>query len=1104
MSVIKQRLVLAHWMVHQLGFADYEAGFTTLNEALKKCALGWDEQNVFFYRRELESVLAENLDCSITTDELIAYDLNIVTHWQAITHLRNQRENREIYPLPFQYLILLFSEFYLDYWTRAKRDASTELLDRLNDYRGQFNHRFAELATRDRKKMEIPLFRPDDLHKLAIWAATGSGKTLVMHCQHLQLQHYIRERKLEKQFNKTFLITPNEGLSAQHLDDLHLSGIPARRFSKNNQTSLPGFDERGLIEVIEISKLKEKSGITTVDIAELGTNNIVLIDEGHRGLAGEVEFKNRQALCAEGFSLEFSATFGQSLNSLPAAKAQEMGDLYAQSILFDYSYKRFYHDGYGKEFEILNYDRRPGAHAAEVQHRYLIACLARFFQQCKLYEDERQAFQPYLLESPLMILVGGSVTGKKQYDEESGNEENREETDVIQAIRFFARFCSQETEAVAALDTLLRGQLSFGDGGAEFARAFSYLQHRYPVTSDDAAARLYADILKLCFHSAHAAPIHADYFTGSINEIGLRVGQSPDYFGVIKVGEGKKLWDLIAADSATKEGQRSLVANEREFGVSLFDGIKDEQSKTRVLIGAKMFTEGWSCWRVSAMGLINVGRNEGSEIIQLFGRGVRLKGKGFGLKRSSARRDDEHPEHLIELETLNVFGIRADYMETFRDFIDEEGVVKESNKVEITLPTIENLARTDLKVILPKKDKPDFKETTVFPLTKKRLRGFVTADWYGRLSSLKSRFRLTDSNNDQTPPEPQRLNSENLRFLDYNEIYLAALRYKRKNALYNLEIDRTQLRELLAWSDWYQLYIPPELLEFRTFADVALWQEIATDLVLKYIRKFYDYHRDEHDAPYQEYRTIKEIIDNPGETYNAQFLRNLRTEYLATVDKSRDQLITDLGVIKSQLEKGHLVEYSAHNVELFKFGNHLYQPLIQVAAGELKVSLKPAALNKHETQFCKDLKKWVEREAQGFLENRELYLLRNQSRGKGISFFAEGGFYPDFILWIVDGDKQHIYFLDPHGLRHARAFQDAKIQFHKTIKEVEKERLNDPQVTLDSWILSPTYRSAIEHWCDAKDTDSFFRHHVVFMYDDGEDYINQILCKDRATIPRAN
>jgi len=1094
MSQIKQRLVLAHWMVHQLGFSDYEAGFTTLNEALKKCELGWDEQNVFHYRRALEAVLAENQDCHLTSDELIAYDLNIVTHWQAITRLRNLSESREIFPLPFQYLILLFSEFYLDFWTRAQRDESTELLNRLNIYRNKFNERFADLSKRERQQMEIPKFQPDDLHKLAIWAATGSGKTLVMHCQHLQLQHYIGERKLEKQFNKTFLITPNEGLSGQHLEDLHLSGIPARRFSKDNQGTLPGFDERGLVEVIEITKLKEKSGITTVDIAELGTNNVVLIDEGHRGLAGEVEFKNRQALCAEGFSLEFSATFGQSLNSLPGTKAQEMGDLYAQSILFDYSYRRFYHDGYGKEFEILNDPpRKPGALATEIQHSYLIACLARFFQQCKLYEDKGPAFAPYLLESPLMILVGGSVTKKKKYEEDGNNEDNREETDVIQAIRFFARFCSQEKEAVERLDKLLRGQLNFGDGGKAFARAFPYLWQQYPTTEVGAAARLYADILKLCFHSAHAAPLHADYFTGSISEIGLRIGQSPDYFGVIKVGEGKKLWDLIAAESEGEEGQRSLMASEREFGESLFHNIREKGSKTRVLIGAKMFTEGWSCWRVSAMGLINVGRNEGSQIIQLFGRGVRLKGKGFGLKRSSALRDEQHPDHLIELETLNVFGIRADYMNTFRDYIDEEGVIKESDKVEITLPTIENLARKDLKVVLPTKDKPEFKETTVLRLEKKGLRGVVTADWYGRLSSLHSRYRLTDSNDDKVQPQPQKLKPENLKFLNYDEIYLAALRYKRKNALYNLEIDRDQVVELLGQSDWYQLYLPPDILEFRSFVDVALWQEIATDLVLKYIRKFYDYHRDEHDAPFQEYRTIKEILDEPGETYNAQFLRNLRIDYLATMDKSRDQLITDLGVIRDDLVSEKLVEYNAHEVELFNFANHLYQPLIHVTDGELKVSIKPAALNKHEKQFCQDLKVWVEREANGFLVDKELYLLRNQSRGKGISFFAEGGFYPDFILWIMKGDEQHIYFLDPHGLRHARAFQDAKIQFHKTIKEIEKERLIDPQVTLDSWIISPTHRSAIEHWSDDNNPQDFLDHHVVFMYDEPEGYIDQIL-----------
>lgn len=1091
MSAIKQRLVLAHWMIHQLGFPDYEAGFTTLNEALKKCDLGWDEQNVFHFRRALDEILTANPDCPITSDELIAYDLNILTHWQAITRRRNLRENREIYPLPFQYLILLFSEYYIDYWTRARRDQSSELLHRLNTYRMEFNRRFATLPTTERKKMEIPKFQPADLHKLAIWAATGSGKTLVMHCQHLQLRHYLRERKLEKQFNKTFLITPNEGLSAQHLEDLHLSGISARRFSKDNQGNLPGIDEQGMVEVIEITKLKEKTGITTVDIAELGTNNIILIDEGHRGLAGDVEFKNRQALCAEGFSLEFSATFGQSLNSLTGTKVQEMSDLYARSILFDYSYKRFYHDGYGKEFEILNYDRRPGTNAAEIQHGYLVACLARFFQQCKLHQEKGKEFSPYLLESPLMILVGGSVTGKKKYGAEGNNEDNREETDVIQAIRFFARFCSQKNEAVRTLDLLLRDQLNFGDGGAVFARAFRYLRQQYPVTEEDSASRLYADMLELCFHSTHAAPLHADYFTGSISEIGLRVGQSPEYFGVIKVGEGKKLWDLIDAESRNGD-DRSIVAFEREFGVSLFDGIKDARSKTRVLIGAKMFTEGWSCWRVSAMGLINIGRNEGSQIIQLFGRGVRLKGKDFGLKRSNALHDGEHPDHLIELETLNVFGIRADYMDAFRDYIDEEGVVKETEKELITLPTIENLARTDLKVILPKKDKPEFKETTTLGLEKKRLRGIVSADWYGRISSLNAPG-LLKLGEDGIQPQPQHLHPHNLRFLDYNAIYLAALRYKRKNALYNLEIGSEQIRELLSQTDWYQLYLPPGLLDFRGFSDVALWQEIATDLVLKYIRKFYDYHRDEHDAPFQEYRTIQQILDNPGETYNAQFLRNLRTEYIASIDRSRDQLITDLNVIKGRLEEGELAAYNAHNVELFNFANHLYQPLIHLAAGELRVTVKPAALNKHETQFCKDLEVWIGKEKNGFLSNKELYLLRNQSRGKGISFFAEGGFYPDFILWIIEGSRQKIYFIDPHGLRHARAFKDGKIQFHEEIKYIEKNRLADPSVTLESYIISPTSRSAIEHWSDRADPKDFLDHHIVFMYDDAAHYIDQIL-----------
>jgi len=92
----------------------------------------------------------------------------------------------------------------------------------------------------------------------------------------------------------------------------------------------------------------------------------------------------------------------------------------------------------------------------------------------------------------------------------------------------------------------------------------------------------------------------------------------------------------------------------------------------------RKFIEGWSSWRVSNVGLLNIGRQEGAQIIQLFGRGVRLKGKGFSLKRSSALPGD-HPAHVRLLETLNIFAVRANYMALFRNCLEREGVETEAS-----------------------------------------------------------------------------------------------------------------------------------------------------------------------------------------------------------------------------------------------------------------------------------------------------------------------------------------------------------------------------------------------------------------------------------------
>lgn len=111
----------------------------------------------------------------------------------------------------------------------------------------------------------------------------------------------------------------------------------------------------------------------------------------------------------------------------------------------------------------------------------------------------------------------------------------------------------------------------------------------------------------------------------------------------------------------------------------------------------RKFTEGWSSWRVSTMGLLNMGKGEGSQIIQLFGRGVRLKGQDYSLKRSTP---SQRPKgtYLDRLETLNIFGVNAGYMATFKEYLKEEGITPSDEIIELNFEARSNLPKTHEKL----------------------------------------------------------------------------------------------------------------------------------------------------------------------------------------------------------------------------------------------------------------------------------------------------------------------------------------------------------------------------------------------------------------------
>ncbi len=106
-----------------------------------------------------------------------------------------------------QDLTLLFTEIYLDRYFRDPR----ALLHALNAHVAAYDadKPEADQVARFNEKAEAW----PQLNKLAFWMATGSGKTLLMHANILQYQHYLGQHGRRRELNRILLLTPNEGLS---------------------------------------------------------------------------------------------------------------------------------------------------------------------------------------------------------------------------------------------------------------------------------------------------------------------------------------------------------------------------------------------------------------------------------------------------------------------------------------------------------------------------------------------------------------------------------------------------------------------------------------------------------------------------------------------------------------------------------------------------------------------------------------------------------------------------------------------------------------------------------------------------------------------------
>jgi len=1076
-----RQTVLFQWALSKLAVRDLD-DFRRRFQISPDSREGVDERtgNHRFYE-VIANALPSEAD-AISKDCLASYEQNILSHTQAINTGRIRHGQAKIDWKYHQYLALLLTELFLDRYFENPERLREEINERIEQHNNDKNTRDVDHVS----TFPLDVDAREQLARLAFWCATGSGKTLLMHVNVRQFRHYHKQAESVgtwPRLDQIILVTPNDGLSRQHEEEFRQSGFEAVMVGEQGIGGLFAGANRDAIKILSIHKFQEDHGKTTVATEAFEGCNLVLVDEGHRGAGQGEEGKwmaRRDQLAKGGFCMEYSATFKEAIGN-----DDGMRDRYARSVLFDYAYRSFYRDGYGKDFTILNLEDD------DKQKRYLTAALLLFYQQIRVWKDGGEAIKPFLIDKPLWVFVGHTVVGKA----EKNNDDRTSISDVVDVLLFFKEFLANPTASVELIRSLLEEGFEDHMGRDLLANRLPHIDK--PGDKAVLARILHAGILEDVFHAPGGGQLAVQLLKGAVGELAVKVGES-EAFGVVNVGDPQAV-----AEACDDHGVIRLEDDlNRE---SLFRGIGRSDSAINLLVGSRKFTEGWNSWRVSSIGLMRMGKSEGTQIIQLFGRGVRLRGYRMSLRRSSVlAQKPTPPRNLRQVETLQVFGVKASYMNTFRDWIFSE--VPEAVDREIwDLPVVKNLPPRKLKTLQLKEEIEGEKVERghafrrLGPLICLRpphptapedawLRSHPTRlNWLPRIAGIVGANKQITAAIGETIDAPsQQFTSFHIAMLDIDDLLFELETFKATRGLDRLHANWHTIDRLLRSDDkWYELSATDDDMRTDRHENRIQWQRMAQQLLNAYAERFHRFVRSRWEASYIEIADVD--TDNlDGQDYTIETTNLVKSaEEIAEIA----QFVSNL---KSALEANPLAEWShwGRQWRTVPFAGHLYQPLLY-AAKNIQIKISPVPLDQHEAKFVEDLAAWCR--ASG---GQEVYLLRNQAV-TGLGFFQAANFFPDFLLWVQDDQRQHLAFVDPKGLVYFDP-ADPKIQF-ATRDIPHLQQIIDGQgagLNLHAFILSNTPFMSLG-W--SKGGDNLMSKleiealGILFQADDPETYISSLM-----------
>lgn len=760
---------------------------------------------------------------------------------------------------------------------------------------------------------------------------------------------------------------------------------------------------------------------------------LILVDEAHIGLGtsqkddeGEFLKLRRRLNIKHSFLFEYSATF----HNLSTGLENE----YSNSIIYDYNYNLFYRDGYGKDFYFQKI-------SSDVLRNTIKDNLNLNFE---VVENKLEVFNNFQYklkdlfnaesfpDKPLIAFMGNTVNDKTK--EGKGEDEI---SDISEIIKYLSELKDSDRKKFTnVFNNELKGKLKLT---------------RNPQADDE---------------------ILLSYGTG-------------DYWGIINVGNGLNFINGFQGNVDKVTSTTIVISKSDKY---LFKNIDKPQSPINVLIGSRKFAEGWNCFRVSVIGLINLGKSKGNKIIQIFGRGVRLK----GLWNDGKRKDLSHIEDyfklkssdedkLKKLETLCVFSLQRSYLETFTEAVSSELEILESIEINVKPSVLKlnegtlgfNIYKKDLKIFKLSKTTVDVKRIILYPSDKKIVYEYIHNGKYFKKEINKFSFSLDyrteksieGKNIRNTLRDLNETYNEFINPLGFNKTILdvsddSNIQVLKGNAVNKL--DTIKISDTLEYIEeiLYKEDAPETDIEFIENVNSKIAEEF-----IKKVRNKVNWHLNSSIYEYNE--PLKQSTEYVKGDFIEKYTLIKSFKLSKKVgDKSKQKSEKELTNEISEFTKS--LKEIEKSLKLENIGNHIYEPLLRDNKSYLTEDYKliPDKLNDGERKFVSDFVQYVKDNSIKF-KDYDVYLMRNVESLKSIGIYLNDDsevFYPDFILWLVSKNKVYITFIDPKGQLGIKDFSTeqnkekvliANKSLNSTLTNIESElkHIHKKDFILNSFIL---------------------------------------------------